>query len=425
MPAMAFFNRICGSFILAALVLCSAGFAHALEIRDVRFGLYHDKTRLVLDVDRATEFRAFTLGNPYRLILDLPDFVWQAGDAARHSGAGVSAVRHGRLEPGISRVVFDMNRPVSIRSAFVLPGEGSGGGGRLVVDFSNVSDSLFRQTVNTVHGRFSGGTNNEAAPEEKMTASLAVPRAVLPQGSQAEPEPKKESYERPLIIIDPGHGGVDPGASGAGLHEKNVVLGLAKALKEELEASGLYRVAMTREADVFIKLGDRVKFARERGGDLFISIHADSLRNPNVGGASVYTLSKTASDEQTEKLAARENKADLIAGIDLSVEDEEVANILVDLAMRDTMNQSNFFAGKLVTTLPRDGVKLLERPHRSAGFAVLKAPDIPSVLIEAGFMSNEKEARRLNSPEHRRKFARSLRRGVDAYFEQIRKNQKT
>lgn len=305
----------------------------------------------------------------------------------------------------------------------MLPG-GDGAGGRLVIDFSNVPDSLFKQTVNTVHGRLSEGGSGERPDSRDMqqAASLSMPDPVPvapPSGS------RENAREKPLIIIDPGHGGVDPGASGAGLQEKNVVLGLARALKEELESTGLYRVAMTRENDVFIKLGDRVKFARERGGDLFVSIHADSLQNPNVGGASVYTLSKTASDAQTEKLAARENKADLIAGIDLSVEDEEVANILVDLAMRDTMNQSKFFAGKLVTTMPRDGIKMLERPHRSAGFAVLKAPDIPSVLIEAGFMTNEREARRLNSPEHRRKFARSLRRGIDAYFEQVRKNQRT
>lgn len=421
MSAAVFFNRRWGALVLAALIFFSAGLARALEVSDVRFGLYQDKTRLVLDLDGMAEFRAFTMADPYRLVVDLPDFSWKAGDSAQHRNAGVSAVRRGALEPGISRVVFEMNRPVSIRSAFMLPGANEGGG-RLVVDFSNVPDSLFKQTVNTVHGRLSGGGGVPSSAPGARSAGLSAPD---PAPSVSAAPERKEGQKKPMIIIDPGHGGVDPGALGAGLKEKDVVLGLARALKEELESSGLYRVALTREKDVFIKLGDRVKFARQKGGDLFISIHADSLQNPDVGGASVYTLSKTASDAQTAKLAARENKADLIAGLDLSVEDEEVANILVDLAMRDTMNQSKFFARKLVTTMPRDGIKMLERPHRSAGFAVLKAPDIPSVLIEAGFMTNEKEARRLNSPEHRRKLARSLRKGIDTYFEQVRRNQRT
>jgi N-acetylmuramoyl-L-alanine amidase len=191
-----------------------------------------------------------------------------------------------------------------------------------------------------------------------------------------------------------------------------------------LENTGRYRVSLTRDKDIFIKLRDRVTIAREKQADLFISFHADSIEKGGVSGVSIYTLSEKASDAQSAKLAAQENRADLIAGIDLTVEDEDVANILVDLAMRDTMNQSNFFANKLVQNFKADSVKLLDSPHRSAGFAVLKAPDIPSVLIEAGFMSNKKEVEMLSSPSHRKKIAGSVRDAIEAYFEQVRKNQR-
>lgn len=408
--------------------------AETLDIRDVRFGVQSDKTRLVLDLSKPANFRAFVLGDPVRLVIDLPEFTWSLGAVTNARKAGITAVRHGTLNTGTSRIVFDVGQTVSIQNAFVLLANDSKPD-RLVIDFSKVNAQTFTQSKNIVFGNLeqyqvldNRPLQNQGAPPppqqpDSRTASLQVRPVPLPQD---KPQPLMDKpLEKPLIIIDPGHGGIDPGAIASnGLQEKDIVLSLAKALKKELEQSGQYRVLMTREKDVFIKLADRVKFAREAGGDLFISVHADSVGNPDVRGASLYTLSEKASDAQTEKLAARENKADLIAGIDLSVEDQDVANILVDLAMRDTMNQSKFLAGKLVKTLPSNGLNLLERPHRSAGFAVLKAPDIPSILIEAGFMSNNTEAKRLNTPEHRSRFAKSLHRGIDAYFEQVRKNQR-
>jgi len=385
--------------------------AFALNIESVRFGLYQEKTRLVLDLDRPSEFRAFVLSGPYRMVIDLPSFEWKAGDTKAPEDGGVLATRHGNLKPGISRIVFDMNRPVSIQKAFTLPRSG-GKPDRLVIDFGNVSPSLFQQIKSTVHGSLD--TNKASA--QSASLNLAPPPA---------PKPQKGKIKKPLIILDPGHGGIDPGALGPNkIHEKTVVLALAKELKKQLESSGQYRVKLSREKDHFIKLNDRVKFARKHEGDLFISLHADSLQNKDVSGASVYTLSEKASDKQTAKLAARENKADLIAGIDLNVEDEDVANILMDLAMRDTMNQSKFFANTLVKSLKNNNVRVLPSTHRYAGFAVLKAPDIPSVLVEAGFMSNRKEADLLNSDPHRKKIAGALKKGIDRYFAQVRKNQR-
>jgi len=199
---------------------------------------------------------------------------------------------------------------------------------------------------------------------------------------------------------------------------------MAQELKKRLESTGRYQVKLTRTSDQYLKLYQRVEFARHHQGDLFISLHADSIGRGNIRGASVYTLSEKASDEQTARLAERENRADIIAGADLSHEDEQVANILIGLAMRDTMNQSNFLADTVVAQMRTEGVRVLETPHRSAAFAVLKAPDIPSVLVELGFMSNRAEADQLSRPEYRGQIARALLAGIDAYFEQVRKNQR-
>ena len=400
--------------LFTVLSICLIGFAKpgaALDVQSVRFGLYDAKTRLVLDLDRSSDFRVFVLSNPYRMVIDLPAFEWKAGNVQGPEQAGVTATRHGNLKPGISRIVFDLNRPVNIQKAFTLP-KAQGKPDRLVIDFANTSASLFEKIKNKVHGKLNPDTARSGT--QQAAVNLAP-----------QPPPKPDKKQKPLVILDPGHGGIDPGAVGAnGVHEKRVALALAKELKKQLEASGQYRVKMTRETDIFIKLSNRVKFARKHSGDLFISLHADSLRNSKVRGASVYTLSEKASDEQTARLAARENKADLIAGIDLDVEDEDVANILVDLAMRETSNQSKFFANTLVDNFKAQNVRLLERPHRYAGFAVLKAPDIPSVLVEAGFMSNKSEANLLNTPNHRNKIAKALKKGIDRYFAQVRKNQR-
>jgi N-acetylmuramoyl-L-alanine amidase len=394
--------------------------ARAFSINQMRFGVHPEKTRLVLDMSAMSDFRVFVLQEPYRMVIDLPEFEWHAPPVGSVSQAGVRAVRYGRLKPGVSRIVFDLDRPVAVRTAFALPGQ-TGKPDRLVIDFNSVSQSVFNSEKTRVFGTLPVESAATAPSDQSYrTASLAQVAPPIP----TPPLPPSKG-RKPLIVIDPGHGGVDPGATGANrTFEKNVVLNLARELKKQLEDSGQYRVLMTRDSDVFIKLSDRVNFARTHEADLFVSIHADSIDKPGVRGSSVYTLSDKASDAQTEKLAARENRADLIAGVDLSTEDQDVANILVDLTMRDTMNQSRFFANKLVDTMRAQGINTLDTPHRYAGFAVLKAPDIPSILIEAGFMSNRQEAEMLNAPTHRRSLAGAIRRGIDAYFEQVRKNQR-
>lgn len=388
--------------------------AFALDIDDIRFGAHEDQTRMVLDISKNSDFRTFVLSDPYRLVIDLPSFEWKAGDIKHPASAGISDVRHGNLMPGISRLVFDLKEPIAINAAFMLPGQASAKkSDRLVIDFGPVSTAAFAKEKNKVLGKLDiNKPNTQASKQKARTASASVP-----------PQPRQN--KKPLVVIDPGHGGVDPGAIGPRkIYEKKVVLALAKELKKQLLATGKYRVLMTRESDIFIKLRDRVKFARKHEADLFVSIHADSIEKKNVRGASFYTLSEKASDKQTARLAARENKADLIAGVDLSVEDEQVASILVDLTMRDTTNQGKYFANKVVEAFQGNSLKVLHNPHRHAGFAVLKAPDIPSILIEAGFMSNNQEAEKLNTSAYRKQLAGAMKKGINAYFEQVKKNQR-
>ncbi len=231
--------------------------------------------------------------------------------------------------------------------------------------------------------------------------------------------PKPKADERPTIVIDPGHGGVDPGArSIGGVDEKKIALAYARELKRQLEAGGRYRVVLTRDKDIFIRLRDRVEFAERMEGDLFVSLHANNHNSTKIRGASVYTLSEKASDAEAEALAAKENKADIIAGIDLDDQTEVVSKILIDLAQRETMNLSKQFANELVPEMGKIG-KLLGNPHRSAGFAVLKSATVPSILIEIGYLSNKTEERLLRSEKHRIKISRAIGAAIEAYFEPL------
>jgi N-acetylmuramoyl-L-alanine amidase len=224
----------------------------------------------------------------------------------------------------------------------------------------------------------------------------------------------------PLVMLDPGHGGKDPGAIGvSGTYEKQVALATALELKHQLEAGGRYRVELTRAKDVFIPLGDRVYSAQKHGAALFVSMHADALSDHSVRGASVYTLSQTASDAQTAALARTENSADRFLGKQWQDTSPEVSQILASLVQKETRTGSVRIARSLVGSLDRD-LPMLPNPDRHAGFVVLKAADIPSVLVEMGFMSNPRDEAALRRSDHRKLVAQAMRRAVDAYFAGIR-----
>jgi len=410
--------------------------ALALDVKDVRFGKHPDKVRSVIELSTDTNFKVFALQNPYRLVIDLPTFNWQANNAGNLGKFGLKALRTGQLDTSTSRIVYELNSPFTIENAFILP-PNTKSKERLVVDFKKSTTSAFNAQQGTVFQNDIIVSSSAAADHTPILTSAVPPEephletpqqtaTIIP--AQKPPPPvkaptQKAPAQKPLIIIDPGHGGNDPGAVGHGnKREKDVVFALSKELKRQLEATGRYRVKLTRNNDRYIRLRDRVKIARDKEADLFLSIHADSINKPSVSGASVYTLSERASDAQTARLAARENRSDIIAGVDLGVEDREVANILVDLARRDTMNQSKFFAEKLVKNFKAQNIRTLTNPHRHAGFAVLKAPDIPSVLVEAGFMSNRKEAEKLSGSAYRKRIARALTTGIETYFAKVREN---
>jgi N-acetylmuramoyl-L-alanine amidase len=220
-----------------------------------------------------------------------------------------------------------------------------------------------------------------------------------------------------VVVIDAGHGGIDPGTHGAtGLKEKDVVLAVAKAVRDALEATGRYTVRLTRDRDVFLPLRERVEIARAARSDLFVSLHADSNDHPDVRGASVYTLSEAASDREAAKLAEKENMSDVIAGVDLKEEDAPVASILIDLAQRDTMNRSVRFAETVLTSLPGATAVRPTSPHRSAGFAVLKAPDVPAALIELGYLTNREDEREMARESWRNQVAIAISRAIDRHF---------
>lgn len=410
------------AIIFTCLIILSS-YAHALEINSVRFGSYPDKIRLVLDTNQTNDFRVFTLSSPYRLVIDMPDFTWKAGQTKLPTTSFISDIRQGKLSNGLARIVFDLNRPVTVQSAFLLPANKTNSS-RLVVDYKIVDNASFEKSKSTIHGTLKLEDYNKNTSQREQYSGQ--PNTPLPPPNIMRPAQNNQttSIRKPVIILDPGHGGIDPGAIGKNkVYEKTVVLQIARELKKQLLSSGKYNVFLTRNSDRFIKLKNRVKFAREHSGDLFISLHADSIKKKNVRGTSIYTLSKKSSDAQTAALAKKENQADLMGGIDLNIEDQQVAFILGDFLINETMNQSKYLANTVVKTLNNQGLKTLHNPHRYAGFAVLKAPDIPSVLIETGFMSNKQEARLLTQKGHQQKVSKAIRRGIDAYFKHAAMNE--
>ena len=390
------------ALLLLALLLAGAIAPTSVQAAEptvsaVRLGQHPDKTRFVMELSAKTPYEVFTLSNPYRVVIDLPQVDWRIPeDKMGETQVGlVRALRFGLFSPTTSRVVLDAGAPVAVDKVFRLsPREDYPH--RLVVDLKRVSQPQFA-----------------SLSDRRITSEEPLPK---PNRQERSPGPDAGD-SRPTIVIDAGHGGVDPGAIGvSGTYEKDVVLDYARHLAELLEATGRYRVVMTRRKDIFLPLRKRVDLARKADGDLFISLHANTHPSGNIRGASVYTLSETSSDKEAAQLAAKENKSDVIAGVDLAATTGTVSKILIDLAQRETMNESKHFANTLVDELGQS-VKLLNNTHRFAGFAVLKAPDVPSVLFEIGYMSNRREEQQLLTASHRDRVNREMVDAVDSFFE--------
>jgi N-acetylmuramoyl-L-alanine amidase len=381
--------RAPAAFLALALAAGAAAASGTVAI-DARLAGDEVRTRLVIDLTGRVEFAAFTLADPYRVVIDLPDVAFNLPKTAGNDRRGlVSAFRYGLIAPGKGRVVLDATGPVSIDRAFVLDAH-DGQPYRFVLDLVSTDRAAF---IRNAARRQSAASPPDAPP--------------------AAPEPGK-----PVIVLDPGHGGIDTGAiAPSGVEEKAVALAVATRLGEMLERTGRFRVVLTRADDRFVPLQERVRTARESRAALFISIHADSISRgeAQVRGAAVYTVSDRASDAEAARLAEKENRADLIAGIDLSEQSKDVANILLDLAHRETRNFSGMFARTLVGRM-QEATRMHSYPLRSAGFTVLRAPDVPSVLLELGFLSNSEDVRLLTSEAWRERVAASMVEAVTAFF---------
>lgn len=381
------------------------------KVKDVRIGIHDGFTRFVLELDAPAPYRLLTLRDPYRVVLDLPEVSWETGDvpSGTVSRGVVGKYRFGLFQHGVSRFVIDLREPAVVKSHFRLDPE-PGASHRIVVDLSPSSDQQFIAMMGSVESA-DWAARQSAVAAAAPTQQGPVIRAPLRSSEPSETKPR-------TIIIDPGHGGVDPGAIGAsGIYEKNITLAFAEDLRDRLRASGGFRVLLTRDRDIYIPLRKRYEVAHRNEADLFISIHADAHHTPDLRGFSVYTLSETASDKEAAALAAKENKSDILAGYDLSDYDDQTSFILLDLAQRKTSEASWQFAQSLVKNVGSN-VKLLRRPHRFAGFAVLKSPTVPSVLVELGYLSNRREEKDLRTPAYRAGLADAIIRAIDIYFEQ-------
>ena len=367
-------------------------------VMSARIGEHQDRTRLVIELSDPVNLRAFALAAPDRVVIDMPEVSWRLGAPPRPSGFGaVKSYRYGQFRAGNSRMVIDLNQPVSVSDALVLP-PASGFGYRVVIDLFPTT----RPKFNALAG-WPADLKKRESDAEKLAALIAAQQSPSPAGKK-------------VIVLDPGHGGLDAGTTGVnGLMEKDLALAEGLKLAKELRGRG-YSVFLTRENDTFIPLRQRVAIARAKKADLFIALHADSNPDTETTGTSIYTLNDGRSDREASALARRENQSDVIAGVDLSGENNPVAPILINLAQRDSRNKSSEFATNALKSLGQVTDLLARSPHRSASLAVLVAPDVPAVLIELGYLSNSGDAAQMNTDSWRSKVADAIADAVDAQF---------
>ncbi len=373
--------------LVAALARPAAAFSGPIQAIDARAAEHGEITRFVLELSRSVPFSLTAATDGRQLTIELPELDWQVDKQMLGRGVGLlQRFAYSVTKPGAGRLSLEMSQPATVKKAFLIPPV-AGDHYRLVIDL-------------------------QSAAATPCCANAAPDR----DGARRAPA------KLPVVVIDPGHGGVDPGATSiTGAYEKNIVLALAHEVKAQLDKGGKVVCQLTRDRDVFIPLRDRVEIARQANADLFISLHADTVDDPSIHGLSVYTLSQNASDAEAQALADKENKSDIVAGIDLSNESPEVTNILISLAQRESLNASALFAQTVIAEVAHETSLLPQNTHRFAGFAVLKAPDIPSILVETGYLSNPKDEQMLRRPDFRAKLATAIARAVERYFARPRK----
>lgn len=330
------------------------------------------------------------------MVVDLPEVRWQVQSEAKALGA-VAGYRHGLFSADTYRIVLDLKREAVVTKAFSLPAR-NGYSNRYVIDLKAAGSSEFNTAV--------------AASRAERSRRVVAPAPALVR-RVARTDNKR------VVVVDAGHGGVDPGTLGRfGANEKVLTLKISREIKKELEATGRYKVYLTRNNDIYIPHRKRFGLARDVNADLFISVHVDAIANSKVRGGTVYTLNERASDKEAARLAAKENKSDILAGVDLAETNNEVSSILIDLAQRETMNSSAEYAEILLPAM-RQEVRMHKKGHRFANLLVLKSPDVPSILLETGYQTNKADAKMLNSTAGQKKIARAIRKATDRYFETL------
>jgi len=374
-------------FLLCSFLKIAIAQENQVEPISVKEILFSVENNLEISLSNQANFKTFTLTNPNRLVIDIANANLEQKNYQPTLPSFVTSFRNRVDEKNSLRLVFDLKEKLTIKKSVFQKTENSNSG-KIVTDFS--------EKINTPATKY-------VDPKTPLKFS-------------------KNPAEKKVIVIDAGHGGKDPGTIGdyARSKEKNITLSYAKELKKHLENTKKYKVYLTRDDDYFIKLKQRVEKARKLKADLFISLHANSIGDNVTSGLSIYTLSETSSDKQAELLAKKENRADIIAGANFSGASKDIMNTLIDLSQRDSMNNSSLFANIAILSVRDAEIKILQNTHRFAGFAVLTAPDMASVLIELGYLSNKNEEKKLNSLMYKRTIAQSLVEAIDKYFVQIK-----
>lgn len=352
--------------------------------------------RVDLGLSQGVPYRIFTLRDPYRMVMDFQEVDWTGLNADDFLLSDrISGVQFGAYVPGWSRLVLELGAPMAVDTADLRIDEASGSA-LLSLDLVGVDFDVFNASA--------GAPRNPGwdLPEPAATSKV-MPRSV----------------NRPLLVmLDPGHGGIDPGAEVGGIDEKTMMLTFARELRELLLRSGGYQVVLTRVEDQFVSLERRIALAHRAGADVFISLHADSLSAGQAHGAAVYTLSEEASDVASDKLAERHDRGDLISGVDLNGADDQVADVLLDIARRETKPRTDSLARALANGMAQQGGPMNRKPLRTASFSVLKAADIPSVLVELGFLSSPRDLANLKDPDWRARMATGIYQGLEDWRRQ-------
>ena len=343
-----------------------------------------------LAISQPVPWRVRVLDDPPRLILDMREVDWTGLSGVATDSAAVVSMRAGVLRQGWSRLVLELSGPWLVTRAGMKTGVGDGQAGALVdLRLEPATQQAFALAA--------------ALPEPENWALPRVADIAKPQVPGAGPV---------VVVLDPGHGGIDPGAERDGHSEAALMLTFAREFKELLVRDGRFVVVMTRDDDVFVPLEARISVARAAGAQVFLSLHADALAEGQAVGATLYTLSEEASDEAAQALAERHDRDDLLSGVDLTAQDDLVATVLMDMARTETQPRIDRLASALEVAIKGAGLKMHRHPRQTAGFSVLKSPDIPSILVELGFLSSERDLARLLDPEWRAKMALALRDGL-------------